>query len=336
MNRMQIFSAENFKFMFNFSDQTVSSGFIEEIVREQVWSAAIITRRLLLSRVQDSCDPLVPVKKEALNQIIDSMLQKGDLLAGNGGYMAAAPLRIVECGSQLYRVFGTLPGKYLKQIFEHRFDHESRIIRDSEGELVKKLLDKFNGMLLSPERWACLDRICTGENFLKSLDERLALVSDSGSLSAYETVNDWQMLMPSHGKSIKSSWKKAKQNESGLLWRGWTQFRKPVFAWSAGTLPEDGKWLRLNNDEATRAGFALFSKAGVQVNFSCKKEAVCYALELEEFLPVSEYRFLLALSEPEIGEHRRLCYSEESLNRVQDLLQENLDIKVIIDEGEKP
>lgn len=332
---MQIVNAEKFKIMFEISDHTVSSGVVEEIIREQVWAAAIITRRLLLSRVQDSCAPLLPVEKETLNQAVDSMLQKGDLLVGSGGHIAAAPLRVVECGSQFYRVFGTLPGKYLKQIFEHRFDNESRIIRDSEEKIVKELLDKFSGMLLLPERWACLDRICTGEKFLQSLEERLASDSESGSLSAYETVSDWQMLLPAGGKSIKSSWKKAKPNESGLLWRGWTQFRKPVFAWTAGTSPETGKWLRLHNDEAIRAGFALFSKAGVKVIVNCKKETVCYRLELEEFLPASEYRYLLALSEPETVEPNLLCYSEESLNRVQDLLQKNLDIKVIIDEGEK-
>ncbi|MEW6709394.1 MAG: hypothetical protein AB1403_06160 [Candidatus Riflebacteria bacterium] len=332
---MQIVSAENIKSLFDLSEQTAAVSFVEDMIREQAWAAAVISRRLLLSRVQDFCQPVLSVEKETINQTIDSMLQKGDLLAGNGGYLSSAPLRIIECGNQFYRVFGTLPGKFIIKTVGKSFDNKNRIIRDSGKELVDNLLDEFKGILLTPERWACLDRNCNVEEFLQSLDERLASDAESVFLSAYETVDDWQALIPGNGKDIRRSWKKVKESETGFLWRGWTQYRKPVFAWTAGAVPVAAKWLRLGNDGAKRASFALYAKAGIEIDFFCKSESELYRLEVDEFIPLAEYRYLLALTEPEKAETTHFYYSRDNLTRIKDALQKYLNIKVIIEEGAK-
>lgn len=270
---------------------------LTEMVRNELWARGVTTRRMLCERIFSQARSLSEVKKEDVQSILDEMERTGDLTVGQRGGLAAAPLRIVEAGKGRFRLFGTLPNRFIPNV---TLVGTVREITNHAGETVASLIEQFGGAQLSAERWAGFDRVLSaGPEWLENLDSRLDNEACKRGVFDSELNGIWIVYRPSTGNggngNNQSPWKKPATNEEGKLWRGWSIYGWPIHVWTVGGSPTDVQSIRITSDEANRTTFALSLKAGVPIVFKADAIGADVVLRFDAYLPMVEYRYLMTI-----------------------------------------
>jgi hypothetical protein len=304
---------------------------LTEMLRQELWARGTASRRALCVRIIDLVRPLANVSMDTLRGILDEMEHTGDLTTGPGGAVAAAPLRIVACGGERYRLFGTLPNRNILDYVTHinPMGTARELITDSV-EAMDALLEKFCGIRLSAERWAGFDRVLpAGADWLKQLDFRLDNEAENPGAFDSQVMDTWMVYRPasSKGKS-QSPWKKPLANDDGRLWRGWSPYGWPISLWTSGGSPSKLQTLRLTSDEAIRTAFSLAIEAGKPLVIKVDVTGPAAMLNLETFLPSAEYRYLMTLGEllDSSGSKRVLRIPRDAWPGVEETLRKQLGV----------
>lgn len=265
---------------------------LTEMVRSELWARGVTTRRVLSERIVSLVQPLSAVKKEDVQSVLDEMERTGDVTIGPRGYLAAAPLRVVDAGSGRFCLFGTLPNRYVANV---SIVGTARSITDSSEETVAALIEQYGGAKLTAEHWAGFNRVLpAGTEWLKQIDARLDNEAlDPGTFDS-ELNGIWMVYrpLPAHG-SNQSPWKKPGTNEEGNLWRGWSIYGWTIHVWTSGGCPTDLHAMRLTSDEANRTTFALSLQAGLPIVLKADAMGIDVVLRVDTFLPIAEYRYLM-------------------------------------------
>lgn len=304
---------------------------LTEMLRHELWARGIASRHSLCDRIAALVRPLADVSIDTVRGIIDEMERTGDLTIGPRGAVAAAPLRIVSCGGERYRLFGTLPSRYLLDYFTqiNPVGTARELITDSI-EAMNALLAKYGGMHLSAERWAGFDRVLpAGIAWLEQLDFRLDNEAENPGVFDSEVMDTWMVFRPVSGKGKgQSPWKKPLANDDARLWRGWSLYGWPISLWTPGGSPSTLQSIHLTSDEAARTAFSLAIEAGKPIVIRIDVAGPATMLYLETFLPSAEYRYLMTMGELQdtVGSQRVFRIPLEAWPNVEMTLRKRLGI----------
>ena len=277
-----------------------ANGSLVEAVRSELMARRVTTRTSLARAIQRRLAPVMDVRKEEVTGILDDMTQEGDLSSGTGGRIAAAPLRMVVLTDRCWAVHGTLPTAKLAVAMPgstiadgvRRFAEADA----TNAEVIREAVLQLEGLELSLERWAGIDRTPAADDaWLSWMDDRLARQGEA--LSPDDAGGDWRCYRP--GPAVpnqRQRWVKAQGETRASLWRTWDERGWYIFMWSDGNTPSAGKSMRLARDEATRTMFALDRQAEAPLAFSYSKTEEGVQIVFDAFLPRAEFRYLAAVS----------------------------------------
>ena len=269
---------------------------LHELIRAELWARGVTTRRLLCDRVVSSTWPKATISKEKVQNAIEEMARSGDVTCGPKGGVAAAPLRIVHNGAGRYLLFGTLPTRLIENLL---LTANVRDFLDSSAETLQSMISQYGGAIMTAEQWAGFDQIlAAGEDWLGQLAERLEVEFYPPESFDEEVNHAWMgYLPPVSTATSRNPWKKPAANNGEVnLWRGWSIYGWPIYLWTAGGSPSECPSLHLTSDEGTRTVFALAKRAGYTMILKAEAIMADVILRIEGFLPLAEYRFLLAVS----------------------------------------
>jgi hypothetical protein len=214
---------------------------------------------------------------------------------------AAAPLRVVRLAAGRYALHGTLPTSHLRRSLPFK-DLEVGISRygtvaaDEENTLAEAV-SRLGGLVLSPRRWAGLDRVPpAGPEWLEELDHRLDQDRLPAGTPDGGLATPWQGYRADAGGPQRQRWRSAvAEDVQSCLWRarhesGWWRF-----AWTDGSSPGSAPLIRLGQDEACRTQFALDRQAESSVAALVRTGQHEVEMEVDAFLPRAEYRYLTTL-----------------------------------------
>ena len=306
---------------------------LTEMLRHELWARGITSRRALCERINALVRPLADVSIDTIRGILDEMERTGDLTVGPRGAVAAAPLRIVSCGGERCRLFGTLPNRYLLEYLPQiNSVGTARELNAVSVESLDALLVKYGGVHLSVERWAGFDRVLpAGSKWLEQLNSRLENETEISGFFDAEVRETWMVFRSAGGKGKgQSFWKKPFENDEGHLWRGWSMYGWPISLWTSGGSPSAIQSMRLTTDEASRTVFSLAIEAGKSIVIRADVTGTDVMMYLENFLPLAEYRYLMTVGELQDteGSQRVFRISLDAWPGVEKTLRERLGIVI--------
>ena len=274
-----------------------------EMLRSELAARNVTTRRSLCSRVVEMLEPVGPINMEDIKGQLSVMEKMGDITGGPGGRVAAAPLRMVKLGLDRYQLFGTVGSSHVSSVFAESVltpgQNRLLIVKGDDLESFDQEIDTFGGIVLSPERWAGLDKvIAAGPEWLQSLEKRL-LNQPIAAGSLDENANgEWRTYRPKDTDQMQNRrWAKGNNDGRGRLWRTWHERGWPIHAWTSGLSPEDAAFFRLTGEEASRTMFALDREAEIPLPHDLSEDGGKTIFKIGGFLPGPEYRFLATRGE---------------------------------------
>jgi hypothetical protein len=306
---------------------------LTEMLRQELWALGISTRRSLCSRIAGLVQPLAKVSMDTVREVLDEMGRSGDVTIGPKGAVAAAPLRVVDCGGNRFRLFGTLPNRYILDYITliNPVGTARELVPDS-AVAIDTLLEKFGGVSLTPERWAGFESVLpAGTDWLEHLDFRLDHEAENPGAFDSQVNDTWMVYRPAGAKGKgNSSWKKSLAADDGKLWRGWSPYGWPIFVWTSGGSPGSLPSLRLTSDESSRTVFSLAMDAGNPIVIQVNATGPAAMIFLDVFLPSAEYRYLMTLGEltNTSGSQRVFRIPPEAWPGVENVLRERLQVTI--------
>ena len=304
-----------------------------EAIRTELQARGVANRRSLCLRVSDLLKPVVDAPIEEVRQRLESLEKAGDVTAGGGGFVAAAPLRAVEIGGGDFRVFGTVPSRWLEDRLGTRLRPESRgrtATVSMEGEF-RAAFGGIGGLVLTPERWAGLDKkLPAGSAWLAEISADLENAGSEGGMALSVPDAEWRAYVPEEsGESAGSRWKKAEIAERSRLWR--TAGEVPssyIYMWTSGGPPLGVRSLHLSGDDSLRTQFSMDMAAGCRRVFPVRREGERAIVEIAAWIPAAEYRYLAVTGVALISDDRsrRFAFSTTVWPQVATILRERLGI----------
>jgi hypothetical protein len=274
---------------------------LAEALRCELSARGVASGRSLCERAQGLLQPLATLDLARIRAVLEELAASGDATSGPGGMFAAAPLRVVRLSPGRYAFHGTLPTSHLRRSLSCK-DLEGGVSRyatvgtDREAALADAV-SQLGGLVLSPRRWAGLDRVPTaGPDWLEELNHRLDQDrSPAGALDG-GLVTPWHAYRPDVGGPPRQRWRSAQTEDvQPCLWRARHEYGWWRFAWTAGDKPSSSSHSRLSRDEACRTQFALDRQAETSLLALIRTGQTEVELEVDAFLPRAEYRYLTTL-----------------------------------------
>jgi hypothetical protein len=214
---------------------------------------------------------------------------------------AAAPLRVVRLAADRYALHGTLPTAHLRLLLplkelEGGIPRHATVATD-QGAVFSGAISRLGGLVLSPRRWAGLDRVPPASaEWLEELDHRLGQGPAPAGALDQGLVTPWQAYRADHGGPQRQRWRSAGPKDGlSCLWRARHEYGWWRFAWTAGGSPESSPHARLGRDEACRTQFALDRQAETSLPATLRQGPEGVEMQIDAFLPRAEYRFLTTL-----------------------------------------
>jgi hypothetical protein len=287
---------------------------MSEALRLEVLAARVLPRHVLLDRVARRLE-LDHLQRETADEALAELESLGDVVAGRGSEIGAAPVRAVELGGGAWALLGTISTAELRRrlqgpaatltpgtprrLVAAAADPSAPDPTAALAAAVEKAIGQLRGRVLTAAAWAGLDRSSTGQAFLDELDERAeqARPGEHGADSL-----DWtqpQRYEPRADRpDVRRRWRSCAMAESPGLHRarqpgGWT-----AHAWSCRS-GDESRLLRLAGDEARRAMFAVDQQVGMPSRLEARAWEGSVYLHLTALLPRAEYRWLLLTAERE-------------------------------------
>ncbi len=303
---------------------------IAEALRAELWARRTATRRPLCLRVAELMRPLRNVDIETVRRVLGDLERDGDVTVGDRGLLAAAPLRAVDLGTGSYLVAGGPETARLRKLLGGDVSARVglRLVVGTE-EAIGAGIEQMGGTMLTPERWAGLDRVPpAGDAWLESLDreyEHDACAVDS----LPEECGDWRGYLPEDGAvAQRQRWKKPAEGMTAKLWRSRHDAGYWVYVWTSGDSPSDGPHLRLSGDVACRAMFALDRSTGQPVQMRITRSGDSVLLDAGAMLPRAEYRYLITFGERCDGAALQYRFPEKSWAKVSSMLASRLGVEI--------
>jgi hypothetical protein len=265
---------------------------------------------------------------ERVGEVLEELERCGDVVVGAGGWVAAAPLRVVWLGDGFVKLAAGAPTEWLSRPELGLAEVDSGFPRG--GQVSNKLEAEFQiavvregGITVTPERWAGLDDAPpAGPNYIADLDDRL--VSDPMPADA----SQWACYRPESSKLPSNKRWDWYPSGSGRLWKVRAAFGGWRYAWTQGGRPADEAWLDLSPDEACRASISLDRCANNPVPCATTQTGDDVEIEVQGFLPRAEYRFLTTLGRRLLATGPYAIYSipNSRWNRVRGVLNDQLGL----------
>lgn len=308
-----------------------------ELLRHELFARGLSTRRMACQRVQEHLGVFIDADKDAVRKVLDELERAGDVFSAPGGKVAPAPLRLVELSEKQYTVFGGIPGSRIRsELSDVELTGEGiqrwLSLGDSEREEFEGAVIAMGGLLLSPERWAGLDRILAcGEEWLEEISGRFEFEKTGPGSHGDLPLEQWSVYCPDPSvPQQQRRWVRGgREGATGNLWRnrhagGWW-----IYAWCEENSPAESDSLALRQDDALRTAYSLDAGKEATLGFLWR-DGEEVELEVDAFLPLAEYRFLNLAGRQERREEGgyRYRFASEEWERVAEMLQERLRIEL--------
>lgn len=292
-----------------------------DLVRAEVHARQHAPRAVTLSRVARLLAPAITPDEQRLDEVCDALEREGDVMLNPGGSLYATPTRVVAIEKSA-RVFSSLPTRALAKALGRDISAKgaSRTITSVDG--LTEAVAKVNGVMVSPEAWAGLDRTPNADAvFLETLDRRLEWQAlGAGSLEKDDALEwrAWQVT-PDGARWRRSS--------EGQLWWARTRFGGRHRAWTASASPTTSPFVTLSPDDADRARFALSRKIEAASVLRVERAGKRVTIELPGWLPRPEYRWL-SLHAVAVAESKGMRWkiSTDNEDQITMLLAERLGL----------
>lgn len=307
---------------------------LAELCRAEAAALGPCLRRVLADHICARLRAVGGIPTERIQDVIHRLEEQGDLLAGPGGYVAAAPLRAIRAGPGHHLLLGGIDSVTLGAALGAAISPSvlRRLRSEPTGdEGLAGTITGLGGRVLSIEAWAGLERTPPADAaWLAVLDERLH--DPLESIAAAEAV-----LAPVVGEieyyvAGENRWRRIGTAAGSLLVRARQPFGWFAYAWLASKPadPQRREALRLSRDEARRTQFALDAGAGLPLPLRLESAGAAVRLYIQAPLPYAEYRFLLGFAERSAWEGLPICYSLAAADvpRVSACLMQRLGIRI--------
>ena len=292
-------------------------------MRAEIHARKHAPRAATLSRVARLLAPAIALDEMRLDDACDALEREGDVMLNPGGILYATPTRVVAIATSA-RLFSSLPTRALAKALGRDLAAKgaSRTITSVEG--LHEAVHKLNGVIVTPEAWAGLDRASHADSaFLATLEQRLEWQPlGAGSLEKDGELEwrTWQVTPEA------ARWRRS---NDGQLWWARTRFGGHHRAWTAGRSPAMSAFITLSPEDADRARFALSRNVATASVLRVERADKRATLELPGWLPRPEYRWL-ALHAAPVAESKGMRWevSADSADAITKVLAERLGFTV--------
>lgn len=307
---------------------------LAELCRAEAAALGKCLRRVLADRVCALLRPVGGIPLERALDVMQRLEEQGDLLAGPGGYVAAAPLRAIHAGPGHHLLLGGIDSVTLGAALGVAISPSvlRRLRSEPAGDdALAGTVAGLGGRVLSIEAWAGLDRTPPADAvWLASLAERLH--DPLESIATTEAVLAPAVGEIEHYVASEHRWRRVSAAPGSPLLRARQPFGWFAYAWLASgpAEPQRREALRLGRDEARRTQFALDVGAGQPHTLRLEGAGAVARLHLEAPLPYAEYRFLLGFAERSGWEGLPIRYSLPTADvpRVTACLAQRLGVRI--------
>ena len=304
---------------------------VADALRRELFARGAAVRRVLCGRVLAYLSPvLTDLDGERVGEVLEDLERCGDAAIGGGGWVGAAPLRVVWLGDGSVQIAAGAPTEWLRRpelglgAVAPGLPRTGHVSAPQEAEF-RAAVAREGGLIVAPERWAGLDEAPpAGPDYVTELDDRA--VSDPSPADGGE----WACYRPERaGLPATKRWD-WRPDAPGRLWKVRAESGGWRYAWTGGGRPADGPWLDLSPDEACRAGIALDRAADNPVPCATAEAGGDVRIEVRGFLPRAEYRFLTTLGRrlPGPGPFATYSVPKPRWVRVREVLNERLGLGV--------
>lgn len=300
-----------------------------ELLRTELAALGEAPRRWLVERVAARCGE---GSADAVRAVLQRLEAQGDVCAGPGGVVAAAPLRLVQIREGRWLALGTVPTERLETALQ--VDVARAVLRRGSGSYLQAGVAALQGCVVTLERYTGLLREAAADaGWLAALAERSRGAEEvsAGFTPTWDACQRYLSLaeVPEQRRRWRSS--------NGM--EGLVRARQAGGFWAHALWGQDRhgtpRRLLLRGDEALRTQFALDRQAGAPLQLQAVRGAGGYELVLDARLPVAEYRCVLACCERiesgATGAAPRGWLREEDLPGLSRLLQERLGIVIAVE-----
>lgn len=271
---------------------------LAEMLRHELSARGVSSRRTVCDSTEAQLAAFASWPREEIRKTLDELERSGDVSSAPGGRVAPAPLRLVDLDGKRFVVFGGMPSSTLRCEFsaaEVTTEETQRwmVFADVPGGEFTEQVARLGGLILSPTRWAGMDRVpACGPEWLVDLEQLLELNPVRPSAWDFESMDEWSVYVPDPSvPAQRFRWCRSAKGATGQLWRSRHRLGWWAYAWTEGASPKDGNSLKLRQDDAMRAAFSLDSVSGAPLAFQFSKGSEVELL-VDAFLPLAEYRFL--------------------------------------------
>jgi len=268
-----------------------------DLIRSEVSSRRSTPRWATLRRLERILGEGRGDLRSRLLELCETLEFQGDIICSTGGILHSAPVRGVRLQKGVHRIVCSLPTKRLVSVLPgkleidgvwrlHRFDPVEEL-------LAEESVQALGGAVVSAEAWAGLSLApVADQKWLETLGQRLDWQSESVGSLERDGPLDWQALVFFSGRT---GWSR-KAGSHAQLWRARSLVGRWIWAWTfAGQSPATGAFVRLTGDEASRSVFAIGRINECPVSSTLARGDSNAYLNLYEWLPRAEYRYLTAL-----------------------------------------
>ena len=274
---------------------------MHEVLRCELSARKVASGRSLCERARSLLQPLASLDLGRIREILEELADSGDATWGPSGMFAAAPLRVVRLSASRYAIHGTTPTPHLRrslpcETLEAGVTRQITVATDRPSTLEDDVI-RLGGLVLSPERWAGLDRVPPANSeWLEEMNHRLDQNRSLAGALDEGLITPWQRYGPILAGAPRQRWRSAEAKEvQPNLWRARHEYGWWRFAWTAGGSPGSSPHASLTQDEACRTQFALDREANNPLQAALKKGTDGVEVEIDAFLPRAEYRYLTTL-----------------------------------------
>jgi len=306
---------------------------IAEIFRQEISARSVCLRRLLIEQVRNSLLFRYNYESPALLELCDELIESGDILEGANGWLAAAPVRLIEITEARWRLVGAVSTLRAAQYGTVSVCSEGmiRYLEEPDATSLNAFVEA-GARVVTRETWAGLSNVAPAGK--ETVDEVMAAIDAYSLQPAGEHADypqPWLKYTPAKGKNQLQRWGAPKEPPGPSLWRTFNVWKKPVFAWTNGLSPRDANWLRLGRDQTIRLQFALDRAEGLPLTISTEVKKKQIIVEIAAWLPRAELRYLQIMGlwqppEPARKTHK-FEFSPEAWPAVKSMLAERLGIE---------